>query len=177
MEVSHRLLRTLSMQAERAGLLGSEVVPPADLATTPRAWVRAAAKVDAAHYLAAADRVAAGKLDLFALQDVGLGSPPRWNRDPKTGVEAPLKFGKLLDYRNTRLVGDIKYLWELNRHLHLVTLAQAYALSRDVRYFHVIWQHLESWFAACPSSVMWSGCLHLISYRSKERVGQCSKII
>src|SRR5205814_920478 len=120
------------------------------LATTPRPWVHAAAKVDATRYLAAADCVAAGKLDLFALQDVGLDSPPRWNRDPKTGVEAPLKFGKLLDYRNTRLVGDIKYLWELNRHLHLVTLAQAYALSRDVRYFHVIWQHLESWFAACP---------------------------
>ena len=161
MEVSHRLLRTLSMQAERAGLVGSEVVPPADLATTPRPWVHAAAKVDAARYLAAADRIAAGKLDLFALQDVGLGSPPRWNRDPKTGVEAPLKFGKLLDYRNTRLVGDIKYLWELNRHLHLVTLAQAYALSRDVRYFHVIWQHLESWFAACPCRMgpNWSSAL------------------
>src|SRR5256886_1077836 len=160
-EVSHRLLRALSMQAERAGLVGSEVVPPADLATTPRPWVHAAAKVDAARYLAAADCVAAGKLDLFALQDVGLDSPPRWNRDPKTGVEAPLKFGKLLDYRNTRLVGDIKYLWELNRHLHLVTLAQAYALSRDVRYFHVIWQHLESWFAACPYPMgpNWSSAL------------------
>ena len=160
-EVSHRLLRALSMQAERAGLVGSQVVPPADLATTPRPWVHAAAKVDAARYLAAADCVAAGKLDLFALQDVGLDSPPRWNRDPKTGVEAPLKFGKLLDYRNTRLVGDIKYLWELNRHLHLVTLAQAYALSRDVRYFHVIWQHLESWFAACPYRMgpNWSSAL------------------
>jgi len=35
-------------------------------------------------------------------------------------------------------VGDIKYLWELNRHLHIVTLAQAYALSGDARYFGVI---------------------------------------
>src|SRR5258705_288991 len=123
----------------------------------------AAAKADAALYLAAADRVAAGKLDIFALRDVDLGSPPRWNRDPKTGVEAPLSFSKLLDYRNPRVVGDIKYLWELNRHLHLVTLAQAYSLSRDVRYFHVIWQHLESWFAACPyrTGPNWSSALEV----------------
>jgi hypothetical protein len=162
-EVSHRLLRTLSMRAERAGLLGSGVVPPPDLALEPRPWVHAPVKADAAPYLAAADRVAAGKLDIFALRDVDLGSPPRWNRDPKTGVEAPLSFSKLLDYRNPRVVGDIKYLWELNRHLHLVTLAQAYALSRDVRYFHVIWQHLDSWFAACPyrTGPNWSSALEV----------------
>src|SRR6266705_1861293 len=149
MEVSHRLLRALSMHAERAGLLGSGVVPTPDLAPAPRPWVHATANVDAARYLAAADRIAAGKLDLFALRDVELDSPPRWNRDPKTGVEAPLGFSKLLDYRNPRLVGDIKYLWELNRHLHLVTLAQACAISRDARYFNVIRQHLESWFTSC----------------------------
>jgi len=33
---------------------------------------------------------------------------------PKTGAEAPLTPGKLLDYRDRRLVGDIKYLWEVN---------------------------------------------------------------
>ena len=149
-EVSHRVARTLSTHAERAGLLGSGSVPPPDLAPTPNFWVCATARVDAAPYLAAADRIAAGKLDVFALRDANLGSPPRWNRDPKTGVEAPLRFGKLLDYRNPRLVGDIKYLWEPNRHLHLVTLAQAHALSRNAWYFHVLRQHLESWFEMCP---------------------------
>ncbi|MGH8223536.1 MAG: alginate lyase family protein, partial [Woeseiaceae bacterium] len=149
-EVSHRVVRALAMHAERAGLLGREAVPAPDLQSAPRPWAYATTAVDAARYLAAADRIAAGKLDVFALHDIDLGSPPRWNRDPKTGVEAPLAFGKLLDYRNPRLVGDIKYLWEVNRHLHLVTLAQAYALSRDTRYFDVIRAHLESWFAACP---------------------------
>jgi len=162
-EVSHRLLRTLSMQAERAGLVGSEAVPPPDLALEPRPWVHATARVDAARYLAAADRVAAGKLDVFALQDVDLGAPPRWNRDPKTGVEAPLGFSKLLDYRNPRVVGDIKYLWELNRHLHLVALAQAYVLSGEAKYYHVIREHLESWFAACPyrTGPNWSSALEV----------------
>ena len=68
---------------------------------------------------------------LRAARDADLGMPPRWNRDPKTGIEAPLAFGKLLDYRDPDLVGDIKYLWEPNRHLHLVTLAQAYALTGE----------------------------------------------
>jgi len=149
------------MHAERAGLLGSETVPSPNLLAIPRPWVHATARVDPSRYLAAADRIAAGKLDVFALRNVDLGSPPRWNRDPKTGVEAPLVFGKLLDHRNPQLVGDIKYLWEVNRHLHLVTLAQAYALSGNVRYFNVIRQHLESWFAECPyrMGLNWSSAL------------------
>ena len=59
-------------------------------------------------------------------------------------------FGKLLDYRNPDVVGDIKYLWEPNRHLHLVTLAQGYALSGKKAYFDTIAEHLDSWFLACP---------------------------
>ncbi|MBC8006869.1 MAG: alginate lyase family protein [Prolixibacteraceae bacterium] len=150
LEISHRVVRLLSTHAERSGLLRREPVPRPDLALTPRSWVHANAKVDAPRYLAAAERIAAGTLDLFALRNIDLGSPPRWNRDPKTGLEAPLKFGKLLDYRDPQQVGDIKYLWELNRHAHLVTLAQAYAVSGDAKYFYVIREHLESWLAACP---------------------------
>jgi len=150
-EVGHRAVRALCLHAERAGLLvGSGTVPTPDLAPIPRRWVKATLRVDVARYLAAADRIADGRVDVFALPDVDLGSPPRWNRDPKSGVEAPLGFGLLLDYRDPRLVGDIKYLWEPNRHLHLATLAQAYALSGDARYFGVIREHLESWFASCP---------------------------
>src|SRR5690606_20505138 len=113
-------------------------------------WIRADAQVDPAPYVASAERIAAGRFDVFALRDADLGSPPRWNRDPKTGVEAPLVFGKLLDYRDAAVVGDIKYLWEPNRHLHLVTLAQACRLTGNERYFDVLAGHLESWFAACP---------------------------
>ena len=47
---------------------------------------------------------------------------------------APLAFGKTLNYRNESVVGDIKYLWEPNRHLHFVTLAQAYHQSGEQRY-------------------------------------------
>jgi hypothetical protein len=162
-EIRHRAVRALAMRAEQWRLLGSGRVPPPDLAHAPRRWVHAPVKVDAARYVAAAERIAAGRFDVFALQGAALGSPPSWNGDPKTGIEAPLSFGKLLDYRNPRRVGDIKYLWELNRHLHLVTLAQAYALSGDARYLGVIRRHLESWFEDCPYAMgpNWSSALEL----------------
>jgi heparinase II/III-like protein len=160
-EVHHRVRRALAIRAERWGLLGAADVPVPDLSNASRPWIRVAAKVDGARYLQAADRIAGGLFDLFILRGVELGSPPRWNRDPKTGRDAPRSFGKLLDYRNPRLVGDIKYLWELNRHHHIVTLAQAFALTGDTRHFDVIRSHLESWFDACPYRMgpNWSSAL------------------
>src|ERR671935_55249 len=79
-----------------------------------------------------------------------LKGKPRWIRDPKTGIEAPLAYGKTLDYRNPDIVGDIKYLWEPNRHLHFATLAQAYALSGRRAYYDALAEQLDSWLIACP---------------------------
>jgi hypothetical protein len=149
-EVVHRSARTLAAHAERLGWFAPPQLQTLDPMPPVRHWIHRGAKVDPAPYLAAADRIAAGKLDVFAMQDIELGSPPRWNRDPKTGLEAPLAFGKLLNYRDPSVVGDIKYLWEPNRHAHLVTLAQAWTLSSETRYFEVLRQHLETWFDACP---------------------------
>ena len=149
-EVGSRALRAAQAQAERWRLIGAAEPPAPDLSVSGQPWVHADPGVEAASYLAAADRLHEGWLDVFALQGLDLGDPPRWNRDPKTGIEAPLAFGKTLDYRDPDLVGDIKYLWEPNRHLHLVTLAQAYALSGERIYFHTIAEHLQSWFIACP---------------------------
>src|SRR5688572_30051851 len=148
-EIAHRLLQAAAIRAERWGLFPCEV-PEADLAFTPTAWIDAGARVEAPPYVAAADRFAAGTFDIFALEGIELGCPPRWNRDPRTGVEAPLTFGKQLDYRDERRVGDCKYLWEPNRHLHLVTFAQAWALTGERRHAQALQHHLESWFDECP---------------------------
>jgi len=118
---------------------------------------------DATPYIAAADRILAGRWDVFALRDYPLGFPPRWNREPKTGVEAPLAFGKDIDYRNESIVGDIKYLWELNRHLELVTLAQAWHLAREPRFAEGARRLLMSWLEQCPypRGAQWTNSLEL----------------
>ncbi len=148
-EVGHRVVQAATLRAERWGLAPVSVPAP-DLTRSALPWIDAAAPVDRARYVAAAERVLAGRYDVFALEDVALGSPPRWNRDPKTGTEAPLTFGMSLDYRDAGKVGDCKYLWEPNRHLHLVTLAQAHALTGDAKFGAALRAHLESWWRACP---------------------------
>ena len=159
-EIGHRVVKAAAAHAERLGIVRC-VVPAANLSWRASPWIHADARVNPAPILEAADRAIAGRFDVFALEDVDLGSPPRWNRDPKTGIEAPLSFGKQLDYRDASQVGDCKYLWEPNRHLHLVTLAQAYALSGQPRYAEALREHLDSWFVACPfrMGANWSSAL------------------
>lgn len=149
-EVPHRAWRALAAQAGRLGLHERAHAPQPDLGSAAVHWLPPPAKLDPAPYLAAAERIASGRLDVLALDDCDVGEFPRWNRDPKTGTEAPLSFGMAIDYRDPALVGDIKYLWEPNRHLHLVTLAQAWALGGELRYAAVLRRHLDGWFAACP---------------------------
>jgi hypothetical protein len=149
-EVVFRAWRAARAHGERLGWLGSVEVARPDLSLSGKDFLFKNEKIASAPYVAAADRIADGWLDVFALRGVDLGSPPRWNRDPKTGIEAPLAFGKLLDYRDPDRVGDIKYLWEPNRHLHVVTLAQAWSFTGNRKYLETLREHVESWILACP---------------------------
>ena len=105
---------------------------------------------DSASVVASALRIGAGRFKVFALDDALLGMPPDWLRDPRTGTRAPLRFGKTLNYRDERLVGDIKYLWEPSRHLELVTLGQAWALTGDACHAHAAAVLLDSWISQNP---------------------------
>lgn len=148
-EVGFRLSRAVRGRAERAGLGRARPGPPAGRCGNP--WVGELPRgLDAGSYAAAADRVLAGTFDLFAMRGAALAFPPAWNVDPRTGTCAPLEFGKTLDYRSRQVVGDVKYLWELNRHLELVTLAQAWHLTRAPRFAEGCRRLIDSWLAECP---------------------------
>ena len=71
-----------------------------------------------------------GRVPLFASHTVDVATPPDWNAalDP----------------------ADIKYTWELNRHLHLVRLAQAWALTGEDRWRASVAAQLRSWLDQCP---------------------------
>ncbi|MGH7926556.1 MAG: heparinase II/III family protein, partial [Candidatus Binatia bacterium] len=104
-----------------------------------------------------------GEFPILSLKNTNLSSPPEWNRDPLTGTVAPQVFGKAIDYRDSAKVGDIKYLWELNRHLQFPVLAQAYYLSGESRYLEAIQTQLDSWLDQCPypSGPNWISSLEL----------------
>jgi hypothetical protein len=147
---------------EQRGIgLAREVAPRRATGTT---WLpELPTRFDVAAYATRADQILGGGFQVFALGAAPLGFPPDWNRDPKTGTRAPMSFGKLLDYRDERLVGDIKYLWEPNRHAELVTLAQAWHLTRHPRYADACAVLIDSWLTACPypNGVNWTSSLEL----------------
>jgi len=149
-EIAYRTGKSLHVNAQRCGFFTARLVPTPDPSRVSRSWFDRIAGIDDASYCRAADSVVTGRLDIVALKRVDLGKVPRWNRNPLTGQEAPLVLGKTLDYRDTNVLGDIKYLWAANRHLHLVVLAQAYYLSRNQRYLDCIAIHLNSWMDQSP---------------------------
>ncbi len=113
--------------------------------------------------LADADSICAGHVVLFAKRRFDVGMPPVWNRDPDSGVVGPSIYAGDIDIRNRELVGDIKHVWELNRHLHLVRLAQAWSVTRDVAWLHALHHQLRSWLDQCPARTgpNWTSSLEL----------------
>lgn len=162
-EVAYRVKQRVQASVERFGW--HSATPPAPVSErSGAAWVATLPTAfDIDKYRRAADEILRGRFPVFAMPAAALGFPPRWNRDPKTGREAPLRFGKTLNYRDESLVGDIKYLWEPSRHAQLVTLAQAWHLTRERKYQEGCRTLLESWFEQCPHplGVHWSSSLEL----------------
>jgi hypothetical protein len=149
-EIGFRVCQLLTARLQRAGFSTVRRVPRFETrGGAGAAFVAPGFTAGGARYTAAADAVLAGKLRVFG-SEYRFSSTPNWNRDPKTGTVAPLAFGKTLNYRDESLVGDIKYLWEPNRHLHLVTLAQAYTQTKERRYVDALRAHVESWLDGCP---------------------------
>lgn len=148
-EIAYRVQQSLRARLEQRGMGQAHAGTPSDRLGTP--WCTSQPAVqDIEPYRVAANRILSGRFDIFAMPGVELGFPPRWNRDPKTGTAAPLTFGKTLNYRNEQIVGDIKYLWEPNRHLEVVTLAQVWRLTGELKYAEGCRVLLESWFEQCP---------------------------
>ena len=159
-ELGFRVGQKIRGTVERAGIgLARPAVPAGECG---RAWLTSLPRKFAVeHYARAADRILDGYFNVFSLRDAQLGFPPQWNVDPRTKTEAPLVFGKELNYRDPAVAGEVKYLWEPNRHLELVTLAQAWHLTGEERYALGCRTLLDSWFHQCPYPLGINWCVSL----------------
>lgn len=161
-EIWHRLDSAVKSKLEQAGFRLAIPGPPSGQCGS--SWMDPIpTQFSPTPYIKAADNILAGQFSVFSMRHAQLGFPPLWNQDPLTRARAPVKFGKTIDYRNERVVGNIKYLWEINRHLELVTLAQAWHLSQEPRYAAGCKRLLESWFdqSPYPLGVNWASSLEL----------------
>lgn len=146
-EVAHRLARSLRVLSQK---FSSPETPSRDAGARDLRFLPPFIASSPVHLTTAAERILSGRYTFFDLVDCELGDPPQWNRDPLTQRTSAGRRAAAIDYRDEREVGNIKYLWEPNRHLHLPVLAQAHALTGDPRYALAIQAQVDSWIEQCP---------------------------
>jgi hypothetical protein len=150
-EVPYRAAGVGRALLQSRGLFTAKAVPSAHGARTGAAWCAAPLTRDGhAALLAAADRLLDGELDVFGQRVPMQDGVPDWNRDPVTGTAIPLGFGLYIDFRHIGEGVDIKHLWEVNRHLWWVTLAQAWSVTRREAYLQRLAELIDSWLRDCP---------------------------
>ena len=90
-----------------------------------------------------------GKFNLLGLK-TELSNPIQWNRNPETSKEFPLLHHSLINTGNSEPYGDVKFVWELNRHQFFIEVAKAYFLTGDEKYATTIQGWFNSWIKDTP---------------------------
>src|SRR5579863_7896143 len=95
--------------------------------------------------------------------EIETGPEIHWRRDYVSGKETDLAYFRRIPYLDAARAGDHKIIWELNRHQHLVLLAQAYLLTGRDEFPDEIERQLESWFRANPfqRGINWTSALEV----------------
>ena len=117
--------------------------------------------------LARAGRTRAHEFELFG-QLAALGARIDWHADPLTGETWPLAFHEDVPFGDPQSRrGDVKHVWELNRHQFLPDLAKASLVSSDPAFAREIHAILDDWIAAnpCGVGINWAGPLE-VAYRA-----------
>ena len=121
-------------------------------------------------FAAEIDRLAQEVLDhrfpLFG-STIETGPQIEWGRDYVHGITTGNTYSRLVPFLDASAVGDHKVVWELNRHQHLVLLAQAFRLTGRAEYRDEIENQLRSWLDRNPylRGINWASALE-VAFRS-----------
>lgn len=112
--------------------------------------------------LRTAGEIRNGRLPLLGLT-LDVGREIHWRRDYVSGRETGPDYFRVIPYLDAGRAGDHKIVWELNRHQHLVLLAQAYLLDGDEANLAEIFRQIESWQDANPyqRGINWASALEV----------------
>lgn len=94
--------------------------------------------------------IEAHRWPLLGFGEQEFGIPINWHRDPLSGrIWPPLEYHADIPlWHNDG--SDIRVLWELNRLGQLITLGQAYALTKEEEFAAEFFAQLESWHKQNP---------------------------
>jgi len=168
-ELTFRIIRHIKQMVEKKRVLGGWSPKPASPVTALRSLLPALGDYQPLWQQrysldkSCLDDLVCGSINLFGHHKVQLKQVLDWHVDPVSGVRVPQTYGKSINYRNAELVGNIKVVWELGRHHHLVPMAAAYALTGDERYLKPVTDQIETWVKQNPFAigVHWCSALEL----------------
>ena len=162
LEIRHRLAQEINnvklllaspaVDTSAARVSGELLPKPAWLTATP--FAHSIRKL--------ADRVLRHQFPLFST-DIATGPEIDWRRDYINNRSTGLSYFRMIPYLDVQRAGDHKWIWELNRHQHLVVLAQAFLFFCDAAYLQEIERELRSWMAQNPlqRGINWSSALEV----------------
>ena len=109
-----------------------------------------------------ADEIVRHRFPVFGAV-IDTGPEIRWRRDYIHGIETGTPYFRRIPYLDFARAGDHKYIWELNRHQHLVILAQAFRFTGRSVYLDEIQSQLKDWVAANPymRGINWTSALEV----------------
>lgn len=115
-----------------------------------KSFIRKLDKADKETLTATADNCVKGIIDGFSSIKLDYGNPVNWQLNPLSGkcCDITKKWFQIPDFDPER--GDIKITWEASRFSHFVTLARAYLLTGNAKYYAAFSQQLSSWLKENP---------------------------
>lgn len=109
-----------------------------------------------------ADEILRGRIPIFD-SFIDYGARIAWRRDPREGIETPPNYFRRVPYLDAAAAGDHKFVWEINRHQHLVLLAQATLLTGNHSYSDHLFRQVEHWWTENPfqRGINWTSALEV----------------
>jgi hypothetical protein len=95
--------------------------------------------------------------------EIETGPKIDWRCDYSSGKSSGVDYFRIVPYLDFERVGDHKVVWELNRHQHLVTLAQAWRFTGQPEFLREIEAQLEGWWGQNPYGygINWASALEV----------------
>jgi hypothetical protein len=86
-----------------------------------------------------------------------------WRRDYRNERATDTGYFRLVPYLDFNRAGDHKVIWDLNRHQHLVVMAQAALLTGDQKFVGELEQQVDSWIDSNPfmRGINWTSALEV----------------
>lgn len=99
-----------------------------------------------------ADKACEGIITGFSSIELNYGNPIDWQLNPLTGkrCDEKQKWYMIPDFEKER--GDIKIILEASRFSHFISLARAYLLTTDDKYYMAFRNQLQDWLKKNPYS-------------------------